>query len=117
MVSKPEQFDVLVMPNLYGNILSNITAGLVGGPGVVSGMNIGDQYAVFEMVSTLQKMSAVWPINVSGTVALERFHVHVCICEPFLAKRVHVLKRHNEIKEVILCIPIDMIEDDIYLDL
>lgn len=50
MVSKPQQFDVLVMPNLYGNILSNITAGLVGGYGVVSGMNIGDDYAVFEMV-------------------------------------------------------------------
>lgn len=49
MVSKPQQFDVLVMPNLYGNILSNITAGLVGGYGVVSGMNIGDDYAVFEM--------------------------------------------------------------------
>uniref|UniRef100_A0A8B8BG21 Isocitrate dehydrogenase [NAD] subunit gamma, mitochondrial-like isoform X1 n=2 Tax=Crassostrea virginica TaxID=6565 RepID=A0A8B8BG21_CRAVI len=49
MVSKPHQFDVLVMPNLYGNILSNITAGLVGGSGVVSGMNIGDDYAVFEM--------------------------------------------------------------------
>ncbi|XP_061186669.1 isocitrate dehydrogenase [NAD] subunit gamma, mitochondrial-like isoform X1 [Saccostrea echinata] len=49
MVSKPQQFDVLVMPNLYGNILSNITAGLVGGPGVIPGMNIGDNYAVFEM--------------------------------------------------------------------
>ena len=51
MVSRPQQFDVLVMPNLYGNILSNIAAGLVGGPGVVGGMNVGENYAVFEMVS------------------------------------------------------------------
>ena len=36
------------MPNLYGNIISNIACGLVGGPGLVSGMNIGTQYAVFE---------------------------------------------------------------------
>ncbi|XP_076091729.1 isocitrate dehydrogenase [NAD] subunit gamma, mitochondrial-like isoform X2 [Mytilus galloprovincialis] len=49
MVSRPQQFDVLVMPNLYGNILSNIAAGLVGGPGVVPGMNLGEDYAVFEL--------------------------------------------------------------------
>ncbi|KHJ90274.1 hypothetical protein OESDEN_09886 [Oesophagostomum dentatum] len=36
------------MPNLYGNIISNIACGLVGGPGLVSGMNIGDKYALFE---------------------------------------------------------------------
>ena len=52
MVSRPQQFDVLVMPNLYGNILSNIAAGLVRGPGVVPGMNIGEDYAVFELVSS-----------------------------------------------------------------
>lgn len=50
LVSKPEQFNggILLMPNLYGNIISNIACGLVGGPGLVSGMNIGEQYAVFE---------------------------------------------------------------------
>jgi len=47
-VSKPQQFDVLVMPNLYGGILSNIGAGLVGGPGVIPGCNMGREYAVFE---------------------------------------------------------------------
>lgn len=39
------------MPNLYGNIISNIACGLVGGPGLVSGMNIGDKHAVFETVT------------------------------------------------------------------
>lgn len=48
MVSRPQQFDVMVMPNLYGNILGNIAAGLVGGPGLVPGMNIGYNYAIFE---------------------------------------------------------------------
>jgi len=47
-VSKPQQFDVMVMPNLYGGILSNIAAALVGGPGVVPGVNMGRDVAVFE---------------------------------------------------------------------
>ncbi|KAJ1981413.1 isocitrate dehydrogenase (NAD(+)) idh1 [Dimargaris verticillata] len=48
LVSKPQQFDVMVMPNLYGNIVSNIGAALVGGPGIVPGCNIGREYAIFE---------------------------------------------------------------------
>nr|CAD2182122.1 unnamed protein product [Meloidogyne enterolobii] len=50
LVSRPQQFNgaILLMPNLYGNIISNIACGLVGGPGLVSGMNIGEEYAVFE---------------------------------------------------------------------
>jgi isocitrate dehydrogenase (NAD+) len=48
LVSKPQQFDVMVMPNLYGNIVSNIGAALVGGPGIVPGCNFGREYALFE---------------------------------------------------------------------
>lgn len=51
LVSKPQQFDVMVMPNLYGNVVSNVCAGLVGGPGLVPGANYGQAYAVFETVS------------------------------------------------------------------
>ncbi|CUM67129.1 uncharacterized protein PRCAT00004818001 [Priceomyces carsonii] len=47
-VARPEQFDVLVTPNLYGSILSNIGAALIGGPGLVPGANFGREYAVFE---------------------------------------------------------------------
>ena len=50
LVTKPEQFDVLVMDNLYGDILSDLGAGLIGGLGVASGSNIGDDCAVFEAV-------------------------------------------------------------------
>ncbi|MGQ9806945.1 MAG: isocitrate/isopropylmalate dehydrogenase family protein [Armatimonadota bacterium] len=48
LVQKPELYDVLVMPNLYGDILSDLAAGLVGGLGVAPGANIGDEVAVFE---------------------------------------------------------------------
>ncbi|KAK0419416.1 hypothetical protein QR680_014131 [Steinernema hermaphroditum] len=48
LVSRPEQFDVMVMPNLYGNIIDNLAAGLIGGAGVVSGQSIGYNYAIFE---------------------------------------------------------------------
>lgn len=48
MVSNPYQFDVLLLPNLYGNILNNVACGLVGGPGLTSGQNFGHEYAVFE---------------------------------------------------------------------
>lgn len=50
LVQVPNNYDVLVMPNLYGDILSDLAAGLVGGLGVVPGANIGDNEAVFEPV-------------------------------------------------------------------
>jgi len=50
LVQKPELYDVMVMPNLYGDILSDLCAGLVGGLGVAPGANIGDTMAVFEPV-------------------------------------------------------------------
>lgn len=48
LVQKPELYDVLVLPNLYGDILSDLAAGLVGGLGVAPGANIGENGAVFE---------------------------------------------------------------------
>ncbi|MGL4943161.1 MAG: isocitrate/isopropylmalate dehydrogenase family protein [Thermoguttaceae bacterium] len=48
LVQKPELYDVLVLPNLYGDILSDLAAGLVGGLGVAPGANVGDGGAVFE---------------------------------------------------------------------
>ena len=50
LVMHPEKFDVLVLPNLYGDIVSDLCAGLVGGLGVVPGANIGAESAVFEAV-------------------------------------------------------------------
>ena len=50
LVQKPELYDVLVLPNLYGDIVSDLAAGLVGGLGVAPGANIGERAAVFEPV-------------------------------------------------------------------
>ncbi|MDH7576990.1 MAG: isocitrate/isopropylmalate dehydrogenase family protein [Bacillota bacterium] len=50
LVQSPADFDVLVLPNLYGDIVSDLCAGLIGGLGVAPGANIGDEAAVFEPV-------------------------------------------------------------------
>jgi len=50
LMQKPELYDVLVMPNLYGDILSDLTAGMIGGLGVAPGANIGENGAVFEAI-------------------------------------------------------------------
>src|SRR5215475_11124675 len=50
LVIRPETFDVLVLPNLYGDIVSDLAAGLVGGLGIVPGANLGENMAVFEAV-------------------------------------------------------------------
>jgi isocitrate dehydrogenase (NAD+) len=50
LVMRPETFDVLVLPNLYGDIVSDLCAGLVGGLGIVPGANLGNRCAVFEAV-------------------------------------------------------------------
>ncbi len=50
LVMRPEQFDVLLLPNLYGDIVSDLCAGLVGGLGVVGAANLGTEMAVFEAV-------------------------------------------------------------------
>ena len=56
LVAKPGQFDVMVMPNLYGAIVSNIGAALVGGPGIVPGCNVG-------RVSLLYNVSVLLPTS------------------------------------------------------
>ena len=50
LVMRPQQYDVLLLENLYGDIVSDLAAGLVGGLGLVPGANLGEQYAVFEAV-------------------------------------------------------------------
>ena len=48
LVQKPELYDILVLPNLYGDVVSDLAAGLIGGLGLAPGANIGAEYAVFE---------------------------------------------------------------------
>lgn len=69
LVQKPEELDVLVMPNLYGDILSDICAGLIGGLGVAPGANIGDEVAVFEPVhGSAPKYTGMDKVNPLATI-------------------------------------------------
>ncbi|XP_049921382.1 isocitrate dehydrogenase [NAD] subunit gamma, mitochondrial isoform X1 [Epinephelus moara] len=69
LVSKPQQFDVMVMPNLYGNVVSNVCAGLVGGPGLVPGANYGRDYAVFE-TATRNTGKSIADKNIANPTAM-----------------------------------------------
>uniref|UniRef100_A0A672ZB84 Isocitrate dehydrogenase [NAD] subunit, mitochondrial n=1 Tax=Sphaeramia orbicularis TaxID=375764 RepID=A0A672ZB84_9TELE len=69
LVSKPQQFDVMVMPNLYGNVVSNVCAGLVGGPGLVPGANYGRDYAVFE-TATRNTGKSIADRNIANPTAM-----------------------------------------------
>ncbi len=69
LVQQPEILDVLVLPNLYGDILSDICAGLVGGLGVAPGANIGMDYAVFEPVhGSAPKYAGMDKVNPLATI-------------------------------------------------
>lgn len=69
IVQRPEELDVLVMPNLYGDILSDICAGLIGGLGVAPGANIGKDFAVFEPVhGSAPKYTGMDKVNPLATI-------------------------------------------------
>ncbi|XP_063219905.1 isocitrate dehydrogenase [NAD] subunit gamma, mitochondrial-like [Bacillus rossius redtenbacheri] len=69
LVSRPHQFDVMIMTNLYGTIVSNVVCGLVGGAGLLSGKNYGDQYAVFEP-GTRNTGTAIAGKNIANPIAM-----------------------------------------------
>ena len=69
LVQKPEIYDVLVLPNLYGDIISDLCAGLVGGLGVAPGANIGDRTAVFEAThGSAPKYKGMNKVNPCGMI-------------------------------------------------
>lgn len=83
MVSNPAQFDLIVTSNLYGNILANIAAGLIGSPGLVPGYNIGHQVAVFEpgarhVAKDIQGLNAANPVSMilSSAFMLQHLGLH-----------------------------------------
>ena len=69
LVQKPELYDVLVLPNLYGDIISDLASGLVGGLGVAPGANIGERWAVFEPVhGSAPKYAGQNKVNPTATI-------------------------------------------------
>ncbi|XP_017768270.1 PREDICTED: isocitrate dehydrogenase [NAD] subunit gamma, mitochondrial-like isoform X2 [Nicrophorus vespilloides] len=69
LVSNPHQFDVMIMTNLYGSIVSNVICGLIGGAGLLSGRNYGDHYAVFEP-GTRNTGTAIAGKNIANPIAM-----------------------------------------------
>lgn len=69
LVQKPELYDILVCPNLYGDIISDLCAGLVGGLGVAPGANIGEEAALFEPVhGSAPKYKGLNKVNPTATI-------------------------------------------------
>ncbi len=69
LVQRPEEYDVLVLPNLYGDIVSDLASGLVGGLGVAPGANIGEEIAVFEPVhGSAPKYAGQDKVNPTATI-------------------------------------------------
>ena len=89
LVVDPNQFDILLLENLYGDIVSDLTAGLVGGLGVVAGANIGHNGAVFEAVHgsapDIAGQNKANPLALLQSAVLMLFHIG----EAGAAKRVH----------------------------
>ncbi|XP_044765864.1 isocitrate dehydrogenase [NAD] subunit gamma, mitochondrial-like isoform X2 [Coccinella septempunctata] len=69
LVSNPHQFDVMMMTNLYGSIVSNVACGLIGGAGLLSGRNYGDYYAIFEP-GTRNTGTAIAGKNIANPIAM-----------------------------------------------
>jgi len=94
LVQKPEQFDVLVLPNLYGDIVSDLCAGLVGGLGVAPGANFGEKGALFEAThGSAPKYKGLNKVNptaliLSGVLMLEHLGEgdHACRLEKAIAE-------------------------------
>ncbi len=82
LVVRPEKYDVLVLPNLYGDIVSDLAAGLVGGLGITPGANLGEELAVFEAVHgsapDIAGQGLANPIAVlqSGVLMLDHLGLH-----------------------------------------
>ncbi|XP_034828025.2 isocitrate dehydrogenase [NAD] subunit gamma, mitochondrial-like [Maniola hyperantus] len=99
LVAKPHQFDVMLMTNLYGSIVSNVVCGLLGGAGLLSGRNYGDHYAVFEP-GTRNTGTAIAGKNIANPIAminasvdmLEHLghHYHADLIRRAVAKNINV---------------------------
>ncbi|HSL84922.1 MAG TPA: isocitrate/isopropylmalate family dehydrogenase, partial [Thermoanaerobaculia bacterium] len=102
LVLRPEDYDVLLLENLYGDIVSDLAAGLVGGLGVVAGANIGDEAAVFEAVHG--SAPDIAGQNVANPLALIRSAVmmvrHMGLGE--VAERIRRALRHVVVERGVL---------------
>jgi isocitrate dehydrogenase (NAD+) len=96
LVQKPEIYDVLLLPNLYGDIVSDLCAGLIGGLGVAPGANFGDEYALFEAVhGSAPKYKGLSKVNPTALLLSAKLMLG------YLGEKEAALKLENAIAEVI----------------
>jgi isocitrate dehydrogenase len=89
MADTPEAFDVIVMPNLYGDILSDVAAQIAGSVGLAGSANIGDQYAMFEAIHGSAPRRANQNLANPSGLLLAGVMLLVHIDQPDIAERVH----------------------------
>jgi len=96
LVQKPELYDVLVLPNLYGDIISDLCAGLVGGLGIAPGANVGDGIALFEPIhGSAPKYTGQNKVNPTATILSGVLMLH------YLNEKKAAEKLENAVKEVL----------------
>jgi len=103
MVSNPHQFDVMVMPNLYGNIVDNLAAGLVGGAGVVPGESYSQDVAVFEQGARHAFLNAVGRNIANPTATLLSAcnmlrHIHLEHHASLIENSIHKVIKDGKVK-------------------
>jgi len=96
LVQKPELYDVMVMPNLYGDIVSDLCAGLVGGLGMAPGANIGEKAAIFEPVhGSAPKYAGMDKVNPTSMI------LSAVLMLEYIGEKVAAEKIFQAVKEVI----------------
>ncbi len=96
LVTKPQNFDVLVLPNLYGDIISDLCAGLIGGLGIAPGANIGDKAALFEPVhGSAPKYTGLNKVNPTATI------LSGVMMLKYIGEEKAALKLENAVRDVI----------------
>ncbi|MBN2831344.1 MAG: isocitrate/isopropylmalate dehydrogenase family protein [Candidatus Omnitrophica bacterium] len=96
LVQKPHNYDLLVLPNLYGDIISDLCAGLIGGLGIAPGANIGDGIAVFEAVhGSAPKYSGLNKVNPTAMI------LSAVLMLDYLNEKKAALKLEDAVKRVI----------------
>jgi isocitrate dehydrogenase (NAD+) len=96
LVQKPHNYDLLVLPNLYGDIISDLCAGLIGGLGIAPGANIGDEIAVFEAVhGSAPKYKGLNKVNPTAMI------LSAVLMLDYLDEKKAALRMEEAVKEVI----------------
>lgn len=97
LVMNPQQFDIMVMPNLYGDIVSDLTSGLIGGLGLLPSSNLGDDFALFEAVHG--SAPDIAGQNKANPIALL---LAACLMLDYLGYEVEATKIRNAIDAVLI---------------